>query len=110
MGLLQAELGDAVAAESRLRAALQADPAMAEAAYNLGVLLATNRPTEALGFLRQAAAGDPQQPKYAYTLAFFMASGGDRDGAEEILRDLLARRPDFRPAAQLLDEIGRSPR
>jgi tetratricopeptide (TPR) repeat protein len=110
MGLLQAELGDAAAAERRLRAALRADPAMMEAAYNLGVLLAPDRPGEALGFLRQAAGGAPHEPKYAYTLAFFMASGGDRPGAEQILRDLLAQRPDFRPAAQLLDEIGRSPR
>lgn len=110
MGLLQAELGDAAAAERRLRAALRADPTMAEAAYNLGVLLAPDRPAEALGFLRQAAGDDPREPKYAYTLAFFMASGGDRDGAEQILRDLLARRPDYRPAAQLLDEIERSPR
>jgi len=110
MGLLQAELGDAAAAERRLRAALRADPAMAEAAYNLGVLLAPDRPTEALDFLRQAAESGPQEPKYAYTLAFFMASGGDRDGAEQLLRDLLARRPDYRPAAQLLDQIGRSAR
>jgi len=110
MGLLQAELGDAAAAERRLRAALRADPAMAEAAYNLGVLLAPDRPTEALDFLRQAAGSDPQEPKYAYTLAFFMTSGGDRDGAERVLRDLLARRPDYRPAAQLLDQLGRSSR
>ena len=110
MGLLQAELGDAAAAERRLRAALQIDPAMAEAAYNLGVLLAPDRPTEALDFLRQAAGSDPQEPKYAYTLAFFMASGGDRDGAERVLRDLLARRPEYRPAAQLLDQLGRSSR
>lgn len=110
MGLLQAELGDAAEAERRLRAALRADPAMAEAAYNLGVLLAPERPAEALGFLRQATRGEPQEPKYAYTLAFFMASGGDRNGAEQILRDLLARRQDYRPAAQLLDQIGRSAR
>jgi tetratricopeptide (TPR) repeat protein len=108
MGLLQAELGNAAAAERRLRAALRADPAMAEAAYNLGVLLAPERPAEALGFLRQATRGDPQEPKYAYTLAFFTASGGDRLGAAQILRDLLTRRPDYQPAAQLLDEIGRS--
>jgi tetratricopeptide (TPR) repeat protein len=110
MGLLQAELGDAAEAERRLRAALRADPAMAEAAYNLGVLLAPERPAVALGFLRQATRGDPQEPKYAYTLAFFTASGGDRLGAAQILRDLLTRRPDFQPAAQLLDEIGRSTR
>jgi tetratricopeptide (TPR) repeat protein len=110
MGLLQAELGDAVAAERHLRAALRLAPTMAEAAYNLGVLLAPDRPTEALDFLRQAAASDPQEPKFAYTLAFFMASGGDRDGAQRVLRDLLAQRPTYQPAAQLLDQLGRSPR
>jgi tetratricopeptide (TPR) repeat protein len=110
MGLLQAELGDAAAAERHLRAALQARPDMAEAAYNLGVLLAPDRPGEALGFLRQAAGLDPLEPRYAYTLAFFTASGGDHPGAAQILKDLLARRPDYRPAAQLLDAIERSAR
>jgi len=110
MGLLKAGLGDAAAAESHLRAALKARPDMPEAAYDLGVLLAPDRPAEALAFLRRAATLDPQEPRFAYALAFFLASDGDRRGATQILNDLLARRPDYAPAAQLRDEIGRSVR
>jgi tetratricopeptide (TPR) repeat protein len=106
MGLLRAELGDAAGAERHLRAALAKRPDMAEAAYNLGVLLASDRLAEALEFLRQAAGRRPDEPRYGYTLAFFLARGGDRGGAARVLVDLLRRHPDYQPAAQLLDEIG----
>jgi tetratricopeptide (TPR) repeat protein len=105
MGLLQAERGDAAGAEGSLRAALKREPGMAEAAYNLGVLLAPSRPAEAVASLRRAAASRPDQPRYAYTLAFFLSRAGDRQEATQVLAGLLERYPGHQDAARLLAEI-----
>ena len=63
MGLLKAEENDLVTAEKHLRAALKTDPQMAQAAYNLCVILPKDRLDEALGFLQEGsgnAAGRAQ--------------------------------------------------
>jgi tetratricopeptide (TPR) repeat protein len=102
MGLLKAETGEVVRAEEHLRAALKEDPAMAAAAYNLGVLISQNRPAEAIEWCRKARDLDPQEPKYAYTLAFFLIERGASAEALSLLRGLVSTHPDYYDAYGLL--------
>jgi predicted Zn-dependent protease len=78
---------------------------MAQAAYNLCVILAKDRLDEAVGFCRQAADLRPQEPRYAYTLAFFQQQKGDSAGATAVLNDLIARYPAYADAYLLLGGI-----
>ena len=105
MGLLKAEQNDLKQAETYLRAALKADPQMAQAAYNLCVITAKDRLDEAVGFCRQAADLRRDQPRYAYTLAFYQQQRGDRAGATAVLDDLIARYPAYGDAYLLLGGI-----
>ena len=81
LGLLMAELGRMEEAEHALMTAFMADAQMAPAAYNLCVILAKDRIEEAIGFCKKASEIRPDNPKYAYTLAFYLYQKGDRDEA-----------------------------
>ncbi len=105
LGLLQAEQDRGKEAERELREALRLDPKMAPAAYNLCILTAKNRPVEALSWCKKAVALNPQEPKYAYTLAFYQKEQKDLKGAAATLQDLLMRRPGFANGYLLLAEI-----
>ncbi len=105
LGLLLAEEGKSAEAETALRAALAADPTLAPAAYNLAVLVAPRQPAEAVELCRRAAEASPDDPRYAWTLAYFQNGTGDRPGATRTLEDLLRRRPGYGDAALLLAEI-----
>lgn len=105
MGLLQGELGDAKQAEQHLRAALKADPNFAEAAYNLGVLIAADRAQEALGLLNKAYTLRPNDPKYAYTLAFYLNAQGNGASAADVLKAVIAKAPGYVDAYMLLGAI-----
>ncbi|MEW6137030.1 MAG: tetratricopeptide repeat protein [Thermodesulfobacteriota bacterium] len=105
MGLLKAEESDLGAAEKHLRAALKADPQMAQAAYNLGVILAKDRMDEAVTFCRKAAELRPDQPRYAYTLAFFQQQRGDHTGAANVMNELISRCPACADAYLILGGI-----
>jgi tetratricopeptide (TPR) repeat protein len=85
LGLLLAEQGKTGEAETALRTALKSNPHFPEATYNLGVLLAQDRLPEALPLLHQARQLRPQDPKYAFTLAYFLNQKGDRTGALTVL-------------------------
>ncbi len=89
LGLALAEQQDMEGAERCLRQAVTTDPAMADAAYNLGVLLAKDQPDEGISWLRKAAAQQPADGKYAYTLAFFLNANGKVDEAVTVLEALL---------------------
>ena len=78
---------------------------MAPAAYNLCILTAKDRPAEALSWCKKAVELNPQEPKYAYTLAFYQKEQGDLKDAAATLQDLLARRPGFTDGSLLLAEI-----
>ena len=93
LGLLQAEQNRAKEAERELKEAFRLDPKMAPAAYNLCILAGKDRPEEALSWCRKAVVLNPQEPKYAYTLAFYQKEQGDLKAAAATLKDLLARRP-----------------
>ncbi len=104
LGLLQAEQHRVKEAERQLRQAFRLDPKMAPAAYNLCILTAKDRPREALSWCRRAMALNPQEPKYAFTLAFYQKERGDLKGAAATLKDLLRRRPAFTDGYLLLAE------
>jgi len=105
MGLLKAEENDPKAAERHLRAALKADPQMAQAAYNLCVILSKDRLDEAVSFCRKAAQLRPDQPRYAYTLAFYQQQKGDFDSAAGLLDGIVSRYPAYADAYLLLGGI-----
>jgi predicted CXXCH cytochrome family protein len=105
LGLLLAERGKRAEAEERLRAALEADPRMAPAAYNLAVMVGERRPAEALRLARQAAALQPEDPRYVWTLGYFQARAGDLRGAAGTLEALLRDHPDHDDAWALLAEV-----
>ena len=105
LALLKAEQGDNSQAERSLRAALAADPSMPQAAFNLGVLLSRTRLAEAIQWCRKAHKLQPEQPRYAYTLAFFLNESGDLRGAREVLEQTVKRHPGYADAVLLLGGI-----
>jgi len=105
LGLLMAELGRMEEAEHALMTAFMTDPQMAPAAYNLCIMLAKDRIDEAIGFCKKASEIRPDDPKYAYTLAFYLYQQGNRDAAVKTLNDLIKKHPEYRDAQMLLREI-----
>jgi len=105
MGLVKAEKNELKTAEEYLRKALKADPQMAQAAYNLCIITSKDRINEAVTWCAKAAELRPQEPKYAYTLAFFEQQKGDMDGAIKTLDALIARQPAYLDAYLLLAGI-----
>jgi tetratricopeptide (TPR) repeat protein len=107
MGLLKAEQKDVKGAEKYLKAALKADPQMAQAAYNLCVITSKDRLNEAVAWCRKAAHLRPQEPRYAYTLAFYINQKGDRSEAVRILKALVEKYPGYKDAEMLLKDLSR---
>jgi Tfp pilus assembly protein PilF len=105
LGLLLAETGKRAEGEAALRAALKADPQMAPAAYNLAVLVAPRNPAEAVKLSRKAAGLRPEEPRYAFTLAFYQHQRGEAKAATSTLETLLARHPAYGDAYLLLGEL-----
>jgi tetratricopeptide (TPR) repeat protein len=107
MGLLKGERNDPKGAELYLKKALAADPRMAQAAYNLCVLTSKDRLNEAVAYCKKAADLRPQDPRYAYTLAFYLNKKGDRDEAVRTLQAIIEKYPGYRDAEMLLGEISK---
>ena len=107
MGLLKAEKNEPKLAENYLKKALKADPQMAQAAYNLCIITAKDRIGEAVAWCRKATELEPRNPAYGYTLAFYLNQKGDKDEAVKTLEALLAKRPGYRDAEMLLQELSK---
>jgi tetratricopeptide (TPR) repeat protein len=105
MGLLKTEQNDLKGAERYLKAALKADPQMAQAAYNLCVITAKDRINEALTYCKKAADLRPQEPRYAFALAFYLNQKGDRDRAVKMLKAITEKYPGYKDAEMLLQMI-----
>jgi Tfp pilus assembly protein PilF len=105
LGLLKAEQNRVKEAERELWEAFRLDPKMAPAAYNLCILTAKDRPKEALSWCKKAVDLNPQEPKYAYTLAFYQKEQGDLKNAATTLQNFLTQRPGFTDGYLLLAEI-----
>jgi predicted Zn-dependent protease len=105
MGLLKAEQNDLKGAEKYLKAALKADPQMAQADYNLCVITSKDRINEAVAYCKKAAGLRPQEPKYAYTLAFYQLQKGDERDAVKTLEGLIEKQPAYADSYLLLGGI-----
>jgi tetratricopeptide (TPR) repeat protein len=105
LGLLLAEEGKGPEAERALRDALRADPRLAAAAYNLAVLVGARAPAEAAALARRAAALHPDEPRYAWTEAFYQAKSSGAKAAVETLRSLLKTNPTYGDAYSLLGAL-----
>ena len=105
LGLLQAEQNRRKEAEQELKQAFRLDPKLAPAAYNLCILTIKDRPEEGLSWCHRAMALNTQEPKYAYTLAFYQREQGDLKAAAATLKSFLARQPEFTEGTLLLAEI-----
>ncbi|MEL7642036.1 MAG: tetratricopeptide repeat protein [Solidesulfovibrio sp.] len=98
-------LGQPEAAEQALAEALRLAPDDAPAHFNLGLLLAATNPEDALRFARQAGGLRPDNPRYAYALAFLLARSGQSGEALAVLRPVVASRPDYAEAARLYGRL-----
>jgi tetratricopeptide (TPR) repeat protein len=105
MGLVKAEKNESSQAEKYLRLAIKADPQMAQAAYNLCIITSKDRINEAVTWCRQAAELRPQEPRYAFTLAFYLNQKGDGDEAIMTLKAIVEKYPGYKDAGMLLEEI-----
>lgn len=105
LGMLLGEMGRMEEAEKAFRKALKADPESAPAAYNLGVILAKDRIDEAIEWCRKASELSPNEPKYSYTLAFYLRQKGDVDGAIRMLQQMIEQKTAYTEAYILLGQI-----
>ncbi len=105
LGLLLAETGRREEARAELRRALELDPGNAAATYNLAVLVADASTREAAALAGRAAEATPDDPRYAWTQAFYLERAGDGAGAVRVLERLVVRHPGYRDGWALLGAI-----
>ena len=105
LAMLLAEMDKPAEAEQAFRTVLRSDPKSAQAAYNLGVLISKDRPAEALTWCEKAAVLRPEEPKYAYTLAFFQRQQGKTNEAAQTLEKLIDQAPANAECYGLLAQI-----
>jgi tetratricopeptide (TPR) repeat protein len=105
LGLLLAEQGKLDAAEAALRDSLAADPTRPSTLYNLAALIVKQHPGDAISMFRRAAELDPDEPRYASSLAYALAQSGDLAGAATTLEALVVSHPSFEDAYPTLGAI-----
>ena len=105
LGLLLAEQGKMAEAEKALKTALAANPNQAVAAYNLSVISAQRSIQEAVAYAEIAARVSPNDPKYAYTLAYYQMENGQKKEAEKTLKGIIKNNPLYLSAVSFLADI-----
>jgi tetratricopeptide (TPR) repeat protein len=105
LGLLLAETGRRADAEASLRRSLALDPKNAPAAFNLAVLVSGTRRAEAIRWCRRAVEADPGEGRYVYTLAFYLAQGGETQAAIRELEAAAARHSPTPEERDLLNSL-----
>jgi len=103
--MLLGEMGRLDEAEKAFREALVIDPNSATAAYNLGVILVSDRPKESILWCQKAYKLRPEEVKYGYTYAFYLHQSGNTDEALEVLKDMVNRQMPCADAYALLAAI-----
>ena len=78
---------------------------MAQAAFNICVITAKNHIKEAISYCKMTADLRPQEPRYAYTLAFYQVQKGDMKDGTKTLEDLIEKQPAYADVYLLLGTI-----
>jgi len=105
MGLLLAEKGDLDGAEKSLRNVLKIDPKHPVAAYNLGIIVSKHSVSEAINYINIAVDAMPENPRYAYTLAFYQFKNNQKSKAVQTLEKIIDKTPQYLNAVSLLCDI-----
>jgi Flp pilus assembly protein TadD len=108
LALLLGEVNRLPEARGEYLKVLQFDKSNAVVAYNLAVIAGSSSLAEAIKWSRQAAEWRPEEPRYAYTHAYYLMTSGNPKSAEAVLQSLLKRFPDNVDARRLLDECRRT--
>jgi Tfp pilus assembly protein PilF len=90
IALLEAEFGNLDACETRLRVALKAAPEMAQAAYNLGILLRQKKDDEGFKWLKTAVELSPDNWNYMAGYIAFLREAGRSGEIEHALKTAVA--------------------
>ncbi|MFL5348642.1 MAG: adventurous gliding motility TPR repeat lipoprotein GltE [Hyalangium sp.] len=94
--------------ERKFKAALEADPNLAEADYNLGVIAERQgKKDEAKGWYQSALKKKPSLRQASENLAIMAQNAGDNPGAVTLYQDVLKRYPDDAASRARLAEIYR---
>ena len=105
LGLLLAEKGEIDESEKLLKNALKINPGQPVAAYNLGVIVSQQSMKEAINYVQIAVDVMPENPRYAYTLAFYQFKDNQKSKAVETLKKILDKTPGYLNAVSLLCDI-----
>jgi len=105
LGLLLAEKGEIEESEKSLKNVLKIDPKQPVAAYNLGVIASQHSMNEAINYIQIAVDAVPENPRYAYTLAFYQFKDNQKSKAVETLEKIIDKTPQFLNAVSLLCDI-----
>jgi tetratricopeptide (TPR) repeat protein len=105
LGLLLAEQGKMAEAEQALQTALKSNPKLSVAAYNLSVISAQRNVLEAIRYSKMASESAPEDPKYAYTYAFYLMQNNQKTEAIKTLETLIKAHPQYLTAVSLLADI-----
>jgi cytochrome c-type biogenesis protein CcmH/NrfG len=105
LGMLLVEQKRTVEAEAAFRTALKHDPANAAAYFNLAVMFAAEKPQNSLEWCRRAHEIEPDNPKYAYTYAYYLNRSGKSDQAVALLKTMVDMKVSHPETYALLAEI-----
>ncbi len=105
LGLLLAEQGKMQEAEQALKTVLETNPKQAVAAYNLSVISAQTNLKQGIKYAEIAANSAPGDPKYAYTLAYYLVQDNQKQEAIKILQKLTKEQPLYFSAVSMLADI-----
>ena len=93
--MLMGELGRLEEAEQAMKKVIEVNPESGQAAYNLSVMLAERKPEEAMIYSRKAVELQPGEPKYQYSLAFYLLRDEKKSEALKILEKLVVTNPEY---------------
>jgi Tfp pilus assembly protein PilF len=105
LGMLLVEQKRPVEAEAAFRTALKHNPSNAAAYFNLAVMFAAEKPKNSLEWCRKAHEIEPDDPKYAYTYAFYLDRNDKTDLAVALLKKMVDKKVAHPETYALLADI-----
>lgn len=104
-GLLAAEMNRMDEAEQALRKVMEVNKNNSTAAYNLSIIVSSRDLNEACTWSKQAMDASPDDPKFAYTYAYFLNENRKQAEATDQLEKTIQKFPDHLSSVFLLGNI-----